>query len=157
MIYRTRHFTLSELVCPHVLEAWGSMAWPWIDERLAMTIDFLRDQFKAPIYVNNYDMPEDVRLKLGLPLFDERGLRCIQCDIVKKASKAGRVYCSSHIRFQAVDFNVHGMTPDNVSLWLLSNYLLLPFPIRVEKGTKGWTHLDTSNAGTNKVELFVSS
>jgi len=155
MIYRCRHFVLSEIVCPHVLDTWGSLAWSWADERLTMTMDFLRDQLDAPIYINNYDMPEETRLKLGLELFDERGLRCIQCDIVKKAIKAGKVYCSGHLRFQASDFNVHGMTPEKVRYWLTANSVLLPFPIRIEKGTSGWTHIDTANTGTNKVELFI--
>ena len=119
-----------------------------------MTMDFLRDQFDVPIYVNNYDMPEATRIKLGLKLFDERGGRCIQCDEVKKAIKAGRVYCSAHIRFQAMDFNVHGMTSGKVNLWIMTNYLVLPFPVRLEKNTSGWTHLDVCNTGTNKVETF---
>lgn len=154
MLYKCRHFSLQELVCPHVLEAQGSRALSYFDERLLMTLDFLRDIWHAPVYLNNYDMPEETRKKLGLPLFDERGCRCIQCDLVKKAIKEGRVYCSAHIRFQAGDFSVQGMTSSNVSLWLMSNYILLPFPIRVEKGTYGWTHIDMSNTGTNKVELF---
>ena len=139
MIYKPRNFALHELVCPHVLDAFGSRAWSFFDERLLMVLDFLRDKWDSPIYVNNYDMPEETREKLGLPLFDERGCRCNVCDMVKKATKAGRIYCSAHIRFQAADFNVHKMTPDKVTLWLLSNYQLLPFPIRLEKGTKGWS------------------
>lgn len=153
-MYKPRHFNIQELVCPHVFDTFGSRAWSFFDERLLMTMDFLRDQWNSPIYVNNYDIPEDVRTKLGLELFDERGCRCIQCDLVKKAAKAGKVYCSAHIRFQACDFNVNNMPSGKVSLWLVSNYILLPFPIRVEKGTVGWTHIDTSNTGTNKVELF---
>ena len=154
MIYKPRHFTLQELVCQHVFDAHGSRAWSFFDERLLMTMDFLRDKWNSPIYVNNWDMPEETRERLGLGLYDERGGRCVQCDLVKKAAKSGRVYCSAHIRFQACDFNVHKLTPDKVSLWLLQNYQLLPFPIRLEKNTKGWTHLDMSNTGTNKVELF---
>jgi len=154
MIYKPRHFSLEEMVCPHVLDVFGSRSWSFFDERILMIMDFLRDQFRQPIYVNNYDMPEQTRIKLGMNLYDERGGRCIQCDLVKKAIKEGRLYCSAHIRFQACDFNVFKMTPDKVSLWLVSNYQILPFPIRVEKGTKGWTHIDVCNGGTNKVELF---
>jgi hypothetical protein len=155
MIYKPRNFTLAELVCPHVLETFGSRAWSFFDERLLMTLDFLRDKWGVPVYVNNYDMPEETRERLGLPLFDERGCRCIQCSLVKEAIKDRRVYCSAHIRFQAADFNVHKMPSDKVTLWLLTNYLILPFPIRVEKNRKGWTHIDTANTGTNKVELFI--
>jgi hypothetical protein len=155
MIYKPRNFILSELICPHVLNTFGSRAWSFFDERLLMTMDFLRDQWNAPVYVNNYDMLKETREKLGLPLFDERGCRCIQCDIVKKAIRDGKIYCSAHIRFQACDFNVFKMTSDKVTLWLLSNYQMLPFPIRIEKNTKGWTHIDMSNTGTNKVELFI--
>jgi len=155
MVYRTRHFTLPELVCPHVLDAYGSRAWAWFDERLLMTIDFLRDQLNVPIYGNNYDMPAETRVKLGLQLYDERGCRCIMCSIVQKAIKNKKIYCSAHIRFQAFDFNVFGMASDKVTLWLLTNYQILPFPIRVEKNRIGWTHIDLCNTGTNKVELFI--
>ena len=155
MIYKVRHFTLPEIVCQHVLDAYGSRAWYWWDERLWMTMDFLRDQFGVPIYGNNYDMPIETREKLGLSLFTQRGCRCTLCELVKKAVKDGEIYCSAHIRFQAFDFNVHNMSSDKVTLWLLSNYQILPFPIRVEKNTKGWTHLDVCNTGTNKVELFI--
>jgi hypothetical protein len=154
MLYKPKYFALQELVCPHVFNAFGVRAWSFFDERLLMTMDFLRDQWGVPIYVNNWDMPAATRKRLGLPLFDERGGRCIQCDLVKKACTEGRVYCSSHIRFQASDFTVQNMTSSKVSLWLVSNYALLPFPIRVEKGTKGWTHIDMCNTGANKVELF---
>ena len=154
MLYRPRHFVLQELVCPHVYDAFGSRAFSFFDERILMTLDFLRDYWNLPIYVNNWDMAEETRKKLVLPLFDKRGGRCVQCDTVKKASKEGRVYCSAHIRFQACDFNVSKMSSNKVSLWLVSNYVLLPFPIRVEKNTSGWTHIDTANTGTDKVELF---
>ena len=154
MIYKPRHFSLEEVVCPHVFNAFGSRAWSFFDERILMTMDYLRDQFGVPIYVNNYDMPKAIRVKLGLGLYDERGYRCIQCDLVKKAIKEGRLYCSAHMRAQAFDFNVFGMASGKVNLWIVTNYLILPFPVRIEKNTSGWTHIDVCNTGTNKVELF---
>ena len=153
-MYKPRNFVIQELVCPHVFGRFGERAWPFFDERLLMTLDFLRDKWNAPIYANNYDMTQAARQRLGLGLYDERGCRCIKCDLVKKAITEDRLYCSAHMRFQACDFNVTGMSPEKVTLWLVTNYVLLPFPIRVEKNTKGWTHIDVSNTGKNKVELF---
>lgn len=155
MIYKPRHFALDELACPHVFKKYGQVAWSFFDERILMVLDFIRDQL-GPVYVNNYDLTPELRKKAGLPLFDERGIRCLHCDIVKSAIKKDVLYYSAHMRAQAFDFNVAGKTYDKVNLWVIDNAARLPFPIRLEKNTRGWTHIDVCNSGKSpyKVELF---
>lgn len=154
MIFKPKHFTLNELVCSHVLNKWGEMAWQFPDERAMMTIDFLRAKLGVEIYVNNYDLTEDQRTNMGLKLFSQRGLRCIQCQLVQDAIKKSEVYCSAHIRGQAFDINAKGMSTASLRLWIVSNAALLPFPLRLEKVTNGWVHFDVCNSGKDKVELF---
>lgn len=153
MIYKPRHFDLKELLCPHLYTRFGDFAWRFFDERLLMTIDFLRDHL-GTLYANNYDLSEAQRSDLGLGLYDERGLRCTECDEVKKAIKAGRPYASAHLRAMATDFNSMTMSAEQIRLWILSNYSILPFAIRVEKGTPTWVHIDVCNGGSSKVELI---
>jgi hypothetical protein len=123
-----------------------------MDDKLLMTIDLLRDQL-GPIYGNNYSMTVEERKKLGIPLFDERGFRCIQCDLVKKAIKDGILYVSPHMTGQGFDGDVKGKTAAQVRLWIVANEIKLPYPVRLEKAVT-WLHIDTRDAGQGKVFLF---
>jgi len=152
MIYKPRHFSLKELACPHTFFKFGEVAWQFFDDKLLMTLDLLLDQL-GPIYVNNWDMPEATRKDQGIPLWDERGFRCIQCELVKNAISKGRLYVSPHMTGQGADFDVKGMTAAKFRLWCASNYILLPYPIRLEKNVT-WCHLDTRDASQEKVFLF---
>jgi hypothetical protein len=152
MIYKPRHFSLQEMVCPHVFKKYGETAWQFMDDKLLMTVDLLRDQL-GPIFGNNYDMPEEERVKRGLPLFDERGFRCIQCSLVQKAIKDGTLYVSPHMTGQVFDCDVAGKTAAQVRLWIVANEIKLPYPVRIEKNVT-WLHIDSRNAGQGKVFLF---
>jgi hypothetical protein len=145
MIYKPRHFDLKELVCPDIYAKFGQIAWQFFDDKMLMTLDLLRDQL-GPIYVNNWDIKGE---------FDERGFRCIQCSLVKKAIKDKRLYVSPHMTGQGVDFDVEGMSAGEVRIWILSNQIKLGFPIRLEKNVS-WVHLDTRDAG-HKVTLISPS
>lgn len=152
MQYKSRYFIIQELVCPHVFKKYGEVAWQFFDDKLLMTLDFIREAL-GPMYVNNWDMTEEERKKLEMPLYDERGFRCIQCDLVKNAIKEERLYVSSHMTGQGVDFNIEFLHASKVRLWIAGNFIKLPFPIRLEKGVS-WVHLDTRYAGNGKVVLF---
>ena len=145
MIYRPRHFDIKELVCPDVYKKFGQIAWQFFDDKMLMTLDLLRDQL-SPIYVNNWDINGQ---------FDERGFRCIQCSLVKKAIKDKRLYVSPHMTGQGVDFDVEGMSAGEVRIWILSNQIKLGFPIRIEKNVT-WVHLDSRDGG-QKVTLINPS
>jgi hypothetical protein len=145
MIYKPRHFDLKELVCPDIYAKFGQIAWQFFDDKMLMTLDLLRDQL-GPIYVNNWDINGE---------FDERGFRCIQCSLVRKAIKDKRLYVSPHMTGQGVDFDVEGMSAGEVRIWILSNQIKLGFPIRLEKNVT-WVHLDTRDAG-QKVTLINPS
>jgi hypothetical protein len=155
MLYKCRHFGLAEIVCPHILKAHGEQAWQFFDPQLLMTIDLLRDQFGVPIYGNNYDMLNDHRTELGLPLFTQRGLRCVLCQLVQDAIVAKRCYMSAHITGQAFDGDVKGMTAVQVRQWILANQIKLPFPVTIEKGVN-WLHIATRDGG-QKVTLINPS
>jgi hypothetical protein len=139
------HFFLEELVCPDVYKKWGYIAWSFFDDRLLTTIETIRNKLGKPIYVNNWDSGGD---------FDERGLRCNFCNLVKTKTAAGILYLSPHIRGCAVDFDVEGMTAEEVRQWLVKNKIILPYAIRLENNVN-WVHLDVAPVPTlEKVTLF---
>ena len=143
MMYRPRHFIIQELVCPHVHAKFGNVAWQFFDDKLLITLDMLRDQL-GPVYVNNWDMGGK---------FSQRGFRCTRCALVKKAVQEDRVYVSPHMTGQGVDLDVKGMTAAKVRLWIVSNPIKMPFPIRLEKSVT-WVHIDVRDAGQGQVYLF---
>jgi hypothetical protein len=107
MIYEPIFFDLEELACPHTFKKFGKTCWEFFDSRLLVTIDTIRQRIGKPIFVNNWkDGPTNY--------FDERGFRCIQCDLVKKAIADSRLYVSPHMTGQAVDFDVEGLVAEEV-------------------------------------------
>lgn len=136
-----KHFGIKELVCPHVYEEWGEKAWQFIDDRLQANLEFIREGIGKPIVVNNW-------AKGGT--YDERGLRCNLCSIVKSKKK---VYLSQHIFGKAVDFGVVGMKAEEVRQWIKAHAEELPYPCRLEKDVS-WVHLDVMNNSGTKVLSF---
>jgi hypothetical protein len=144
MIYKPEYFTIDELVCPHVYDKFGDIAWQFFDQRLLITLDLIRERLNKPIFINDWQVHGHIH---------QSGFRCIQCDLVKKAISEGRLYVSAHMTGQAADFDVEGMLADEVRLWIAKNEKILPYPIRLEAGVS-WIHLDTRDAGKEKVYLF---
>jgi len=144
MTHKPEYFSLDELVCEHVYNFYGNTAWQFFDSRLLITIDILRQKLNKAIFVNDWQIHGQ---------FDERGFRCLQCELVKKAIKEKRMYVSPHMTGQAVDFDVEGLLAEEVRQWIIKNQNLLPYPVRLEDGVN-WVHLDTRDADKGKVYLF---
>ena len=138
---KAKYFTLFELVCPHVLAKYGERAWMFLDSRLILNLDTIRERLNKPIYVNRGGLTQ-------------RGLRCPQCQIVRDKFEAGVLYMSAHTMGKAVDFDVEGMTAEEVRGWLKEHGAYLPYPVRVENDVN-WVHLDVfPNPKDEKVYFF---
>jgi len=144
MSYEPIYFDLEELVCPHVFNKYGAMAWQFLDPRLLKTLDIIRTRIGKPMFINSW--------KEG-GKFDERGFRCIQCDIVKKAIAEDKLYVSAHMLGQAVDFDVLGLISEEVRQWIVKNQGILPYAIRLESAVS-WVHLDVRESNEKKVTFF---
>ena len=138
------YFDLEEMVCKHVYDKYGAIAWSWFDPRFLETIHWIRAGIGKPMYAN--DWKEGGKIT-------QRGLRCNMCDLVKKATKEERVYMTSHLRAQAGDFITQGMEAQEVREWIVKNSLLLPHPVRIEGGVS-WLHLDVCNLTNKRVYVF---
>lgn len=138
------YFGIKELVCRHVYEAWGENAWQFLDDRLLDTLLVLREKIDKPIVVNNWAK--------GCS-YSQRGLRCNVCQLVREKTDLQKVYVTAHLQGKAVDFNVTGMTAEEVRRWIVKNQILLPHPIRLESDVT-WVHLDVRNDGAHNKVLF---
>lgn len=126
-----QNFDIRELVCPHCYKRFGGKAWQFLSTQLLSTLYILRYEiFKQPMIINNW-------YRGGK--YDERGLRCNMCNLVKTKKE---IYLSAHILGEAIDFNVSNLTSEEVFNIIKSNADKFEYPIRLEKGTIGWNHID---------------
>ena len=95
------YFNIKELVCKHVYNKFGEMAWTFFDPRLLETICVIREKLGKPITVNTWHSGG------GLT---QRGLRCNVCQLVAEKTRLEKVYVSAHLQGTALDFDVKGMT-----------------------------------------------
>ena len=142
----TDYFRAEELVCQHVYERFGDRALDFIDSRLKETLVVLREKLDRPIYINNWVWGGDKT---------QRGLRCNVCALFKEKTALEKPYLSAHVFGKGVDFNVKGMTAQQVRDWLKQNQILLPYPIRVESDVT-WVHIDLMEYGQtgDKISYF---
>ena len=147
-----KYFCLEELVSRFVFRTFGQTAWQFLDIRMLHTLLVVREGLDRSITVNNW--------KWG-GKFGQRGLRTNVGYIFAKFIARLKIYLSSHIMGKAVDFDVKGMTPDQVRDWLHRNASILPNPIRLEHKfnktgkTITWVHMDVfSYIDSPKIYLF---
>lgn len=133
------YFDIREFVCKHVYGKFGDSAWQFFDDRLMDTIFTIREKLGKPITVNNWHLGGS---------FSQRGLRCNVCSLVSEKTRLEKVYVSAHMQGTGVDFDVKGMSSEGVRSWIKANQIILPFPVRLEKGVN-WVHLDMRNDGRN--------
>lgn len=140
-----QYFDIQELVCKHVYTRFGEGAWSFFDERLFETLLVIREKLGKPIYVNNWQVGGNLT---------QRGLRCNVCVLVSEKTALEKVYMSTHIQGNGIDFDVQGMSAAEVRGWIIKNQILLPYPVRLEDNVS-WVHLDMRTDGEKgKVVLF---
>lgn len=138
-------FGIKELVCPHVFDKFGEGAWALFDPRLLAVLLFIRTNLWKAVIVNNWH-------KGGQ--FSQRGYRCNLCQLVKEKTIKDKLYCTAHSEGMAIDFDVVGMTAEEVRTWLHNNRERLPYSIRLETNVN-WVHLDVRTTSSNKITYFV--
>lgn len=125
------NFDIRELVCQHCYDKFGERAWQFISTELLSVLYTLRYViFNKPIIVNNWHNNNKL---------SQRGLRCNMCDLVKNKTS---ITMSAHNFGKALDFDVSGYTSDQVYKMIKENISKFKYPIRLERDTKGWTHID---------------
>lgn len=139
-----KYFGIKELVCKHIYERHGSVAWTFFDPRLLETILFIRENIGLPIYVNNWSRGGSL---------SQRGLRCNLCQLVKDKTDSDKIYMSAHSQGMGIDFDINGMSAKQVRNWIKEHQEELPHPIRVEEDVN-WVHIDVRSDGKKKLTWF---
>lgn len=138
------YFDIRELTCPHVYDKFREYAWNFFDPRLLDTLLVIREKIGKSIYVNNWDMGGN---------FTQRGFRCNICPLVKEKTALEKLYVTAHNQGMGVDFDVKGMSAEEVRKWIVDNKIFLPHPIRLESDVN-WVHLDVRTDGMQAVTFF---
>lgn len=138
------YFNIKELVCPHVYDKHREFAWNFFDPRLLDTMFVIREKLNRPIYVNNWDMGGS---------FTQRGFRCNLCPLVKEKTSLEKLYITEHGQGMGLDFDVKGMSAEEVRKWIVNNKIFLPHPIRLESDVN-WVHLGVRTDGMQVVTFF---
>lgn len=137
------NFNIKELVCQHCYNVHKENAWQFLSTELLSTLYTLRYViFNKPITINTWH-------KNGS--FDERGLRCNLCELVKDKTT---VYLSAHNLGKAIDFNVQGYTTEEVYNEIRNNIDKFEYPIRIESNTTTWTHIDVYQPYQSEVKII---
>lgn len=138
MQYIPKHFIVEEFFPYQVIAKYGEdKCWEFMDERVLKFMDWIREELDRPIIINNY--------KWG-GKFSYRGFR-------PNTYKKSRLYCSQHCFGRAIDFDVEGMTSDEVRKWLKTHINDLPFNIWVEDKVN-WVHIDVRYSNKGKLYFF---
>ena len=131
------NFDIRELVCPHTYERWGDeLSWQFLQADLLEVIYVLRSQLlKVPMIVNTWASGGQ---------FDERGLRCNMCELVKSKSS---IYLSPHCMGAAIDFHTNSIEPEKIRNLIRMNWRKYSsVPIRLERDVN-WVHIDVFDRG----------
>ena len=124
---KLNNFAVHELVPKDVYKDRGEKAIQLMDRELLTFIDKLRTHLGRSITVNNWQW--------GGP-FQYRGLRDANSDVYSKYSQ--------HSFGKALDFDVDGMTAEEVRQWIIDNRLLSWVrPITFIEDGVSWVHVDT--------------
>lgn len=143
-----RNFDIRELVCPHTYNRWGEeLSWQFLQTDLLETIYILRNQIlNVPMTVNTWASGGQ---------FDERGLRCNLCELVKSKTDRGTLYLSPHCMGAAIDFHTNEYTPEQVRNMIRQNWeKYSSIPVRIERDVN-WVHIDVfDRANGNLITEF---
>ena len=140
----SKYFKIQELVSEAVYKKYGEKSWEFIDCRLIKVLDLLREHFNKPITINNW---------MWGGTLEQRGLRTNLDELVKKKTEKGTLYISQHILGKAVDFNVKGLSAQEVYDEILRNIEKFYLISRIEniKDTPTWVHIDVANVDKFKI------
>lgn len=140
-----KYFIVQELVGRRTYEKYGLGSWKFLDFRLLWALLIVRTNLNKRIFINNWH-------KGGR--YSQRGLRSNVQQIFQSFFKKLKLYLSGHILGKGIDFDVEGMTAEEVRTWIIENEDLFPFKIRLEKGVD-WVHMDViQDESKPKIYLF---
>ena len=135
-MYICKNFKIYELVPQELITLPEEYLWGLFDQNLLRVIDRLRDELGKPITINTWKNNGE---------FSLRGFR-------PKSTKIGAKN-SPHKKGKALDFDVFGMTAQQVRDYIIKNHAKFPEIKRMEKDVT-WVHIDTVPNKNDALYLF---
>jgi hypothetical protein len=136
------YFEIEELIDPDTSNVLGSKAWEMFDIKLLDVMLWIREGIGREMYANNWHS----KTNRG-EVFKWRGYRSPKC-------REGAPM-SAHKVWKALDFDVKGMTAEQVRTWIRFHIEACPHKIRIESGVN-WVHVDVKNVSNNKLTEFCA-
>lgn len=132
-------FVMQEFVPREIFNLYGVKSTWFISQGVITSMIFLRNWFDAAITINNWH---------NSGKFQNRGYRVPDSNVGARLSQ--------HKFGKAVDFNVEGLTSDEVCKRIADNWDTLRTNVAFTtmedpSFTKGWTHLDTRYTFSDKL------
>jgi len=135
--YKPIHFKIHELVPPSLINIDEDRLWELFSEDLLIVIDRLRESLAKPITINNWKSKGQ---------FSLRGFR--------PAGTAVGAKNSPHKKGLAVDFDVKGMSAQEVRDYIKNHQKMFPEITRMEDKVT-WVHIDcVPRNGWKGIKLF---
>ena len=141
-----KYFKVQELVCPHCYNKFGENSWQFLSTELLEELYTLRvEVFNRLMVINAYHNSGQ---------FSQRGLRCNMCQLVKNKNS---VYLSAHCLGEAIDFNVPGLSNEQVHNSIKQNIDKFKQGIRLEsiESAPTWCHIDVLPVLNNSNKLII--
>lgn len=133
-----KYFKVWELVPKDLYNKEGEGAIRVFSPEILEVLEWLREKIGRPITVNTWATGGS---------FQYRGFRPKDCNV--------GALNSAHKKGLAIDFDVKGMTAQEVRDWIHNHKQELPHKIRLESGVN-WVHLDTSTNGQiQQIKYFL--
>lgn len=127
-MYRCKCYRIEELVDRFTFEKYGQGAWAFFNVLALQSLDQIRIEFDAPVYVNNWLWGGSAEM---------RGLRPRYMDSLPS------VYSQHHFG-NAFDITIKGVNPQIAQIYILENPDKFPYITRLEK-IKTHVHFDCAN------------
>jgi hypothetical protein len=134
----SKNFSLSEFVDPVTLSTFGDSAIWFLDPKIIVLAQFIRDYFDKPITINSH--------KRGLKY---RGFRPPECKVGARMSQ--------HRFGRAIDFSISGLTADEIRDVILKDERTFMDAglTTLEDGhyAPTWVHADIRTTGLDKIKI----
>ena len=139
--YESRYFKIVEYVPPEVFKQFGEEAWWFVNPRLVMMDDMLREYFGVPVIINNWWSKNG---KTGGNRVAS-GFRPASCTVGAALSQ--------HRLGNASDKLFKGLDQLKVQKEIISKPNLFPYITAIEVGVN-WVHTDVRNSFSTEIIQF---
>ena len=133
----SNNFYIQEFVPPEIYERYGDSSIWFINKKIVLLTQFVRDRHGKPVIANNWHTGGNLK---------NRGFRMPNCKVGGKLSQ--------HKFANAVDYDIVGMTADEQREDQKKNFdLYSKYGLTTIEENVRWNHNDCRN--TNSEELFI--